>query len=83
LAPGLFTGDPYREGCKAVNCIENDDCPADKFCDRLSYTCLNVCKADMCGEGAVCTVENHAHRCACPPGINVIKLSGFVTYGLA
>ena len=66
--PGLFTGDPYRDGCKAVNCIENDDCPADKFCDRLSYTCLNVCKADMCGEGAVCTIENHAHRCACPPG---------------
>merc|ERR1711879_593043 len=65
--PGLFTGDPYGGGCKNVNCLENDDCPSDKYCDRLSYTCLNVCKSGICGDGAVCTVENHQHKCTCPP----------------
>ena len=66
--PGLFTGDPYGKGCKQVNCLENDDCAQDKYCDRLSYTCMNVCKTGICGDEAVCTVENHSHRCTCPPG---------------
>jgi hypothetical protein len=66
--PGLFTGDPYGKGCQNVNCLENDDCPVDKYCDRLSYTCMNVCKAGICGDDAICTVDDHAHRCTCPPG---------------
>ena len=68
--PGLFTGDPYgsTKGCSQVNCLENDDCPASKYCDRLSYTCMDVCKTGICGDAAVCVVENHSHRCTCPPG---------------
>ena len=58
---GLFTGDPYGNGCKQVNCLENDDCAYDKYCDRLSYTCMNVCKTGICGDEAVCTVENHRY----------------------
>ena len=68
LILGLFTGDPYGNGCKQVNCLENDDCAQDKYCDRLSYTCMNVCKTGICGDEAVCTVENHSHKCTCPPG---------------
>ena len=77
--PGLFTGDPYGGGCKNVNCLENDDCPSDKYCDRLSYTCMNVCKAGICGDGAICTVENHQHKCSCPPGKS---FTFFVNLGL-
>ena len=66
--PGLFSGDPYKGGCRNVNCLENDDCPKDKYCDRLSFTCLNACRNGICGDGAVCRVDNHSPRCACPPG---------------
>ncbi len=65
---GLFKGDPYRTGCEEVKCLENDDCPIDDYCDRLSYTCMNACKPDLCGENALCIPENHAHSCQCPPG---------------
>ena len=39
---GIYKGDPYNSGCQKVNCIENDDCPANEYCDRLSYTCRSV-----------------------------------------
>ena len=39
---GVYKGDPYNSGCQKVNCVENDDCPANEYCDRLSYTCRSV-----------------------------------------
>ena len=39
---GIYKGDPYNSGCQKVNCVENDDCPANEYCDRLSYTCRSV-----------------------------------------
>ena len=64
---GIYKGDPYNSGCQKVKCIENDDCPANEYCDRLSYTCRDVCKRGICGVGAICLANNHAHVCQCPP----------------
>ena len=52
--PGKFRGDPTDpvHGCKAVACLTNPDCPPSKFCDRLSFTCMDVCTTDTCGEDA-------------------------------
>lgn len=46
-------------------CQYNDDCPPNRFCDRLSRVCINPCSDDMCGENAECTVENHEPQCRC------------------
>ena len=66
--PGLFRGDPYNGGCEPADCIENDDCPENKYCDRLSYKCLDVCRVGICGNGAVCTADDRLPKCICPPG---------------
>ena len=70
--PGKFTGDPadLTKGCKAVSCLSNIDCPSPgKFCDRLTYSCLDVCTADTCGKNAVCLPdEQQRPKCSCPPG---------------
>jgi hypothetical protein len=65
---GLFKGDPYRDGCKEVRCLENADCALDEYCDRLSYTCLTVCQEGLCDNTATCTAVDHKHLCQCPPG---------------
>ena len=68
--PGKFRGDPTDlvSGCRAVSCLTNADCPPTKFCDRLSYKCMDVCTADTCGTNAVCLPENQVAKCSCPPG---------------
>lgn len=67
--PGKFTGDPNDlvQGCSSVVCLKNEDCPTDKACNRLDYTCYDVC-LDACGENAICLAENHRYNCKCPPG---------------
>ena len=67
--PGKFAGDPNDlvQGCKAVSCLSNKDCPPSKFCDRLSFKCMDVCTADTCGENAVCLPEDQRPKCSCPP----------------
>lgn len=64
---GLYKGDPFKTGCQKVNCLENEDCPTDQYCDRLSYTCMTACPDDICGTNAICLAENHHHTCKCPP----------------
>eukprot|EP00095_Tigriopus_kingsejongensis_P012598 maker-scaffold642_size120736-snap-gene-0.27 protein:Tk12598 transcript:maker-scaffold642_size120736-snap-gene-0.27-mRNA-1 annotation:"GH13743" len=64
---GLFVGNPQIEGCRKVSCVENEDCPDNEFCDRLSYTCMDPCQNEICGENALCTVAGHQHKCQCPP----------------
>ena len=68
--PGLFAGDPQNpnEGCTSVSCLINDDCPFDQACNRLDFTCFDVC-FDACGENAICLAENHRYNCQCPPGM--------------
>lgn len=67
--PGLFAGDPNDpvKGCSSVSCIINEDCPTDKACNRLDFTCFDVCY-DACGDNAICLAENHRYNCKCPPG---------------
>ncbi|XP_071552987.1 uncharacterized protein [Panulirus ornatus] len=67
--PGLFAGDPDDpvHGCASVSCITNADCPTDQACNRLEYTCFDVC-FDACGDNAICIAENHRYNCKCPPG---------------
>lgn len=67
--PGLYKGDPNTEGCRKVNCVENDDCKVNEVCDRLSYTCTNPCEGskNICGENALCSVSNHQTQCQCIP----------------
>lgn len=46
-------------------CQFNYDCPPNKFCDRFNRICINPCSEDMCGDNAVCIVENHEPQCKC------------------
>ena len=64
---GLFKGNPTRDGCTRVACLQNDDCSFHQFCDNASNTCKNVCSNAKCGDGATCVSENHLHKCRCLP----------------
>lgn len=46
-------------------CQYNEDCPPDKYCDRLNRRCINPCIEDSCGENAECFPTNHAIECRC------------------
>ncbi|CAG0881855.1 unnamed protein product [Darwinula stevensoni] len=58
-------------GCFRVECIYNEDCPADKLCDRLSNRCIDVCAQVDCGRGT-CRAENHGPVCVCQAGYFVL-----------
>lgn len=66
-----YRGDPFQ-GCRAIECLSNDDCPLDKFCDQANGVCLNPCHYDKthCGQGAHCIAQNHNGLCKCNPGLN-------------
>lgn len=68
--PGSFTGNPYdvTSGCKSVPCVYNIDCPSSQLCNRMTYTCINVCEEDTCGDNAICIAEDHKSNCQCPQG---------------
>ena len=51
-----------------VPCIINDDCPPHQLCDRLSYTCRDICSDNSCGPNAVCVPANNDYQCSCRPG---------------
>lgn len=67
--PGLFTGNPndLTIGCSSVSCLIDDDCAFDKACNRLDFTCFDVCY-DACGDNAICIADNHRYNCQCAPG---------------
>lgn len=61
-----FEGDAY-EGCNAVECRYNGDCPQDKECH--AHRCINPCYSKTnCGTNAVCLVRNHIAVCKCEQG---------------
>lgn len=50
-----------------IGCRSNDDCIEDEAC--LNNKCVNPCLgARSCGPNAICSRENHAVKCECPPG---------------
>lgn len=66
-----FRGDPFK-GCQAIECLSNDGCPTDKYCDQLNGVCLNPCHYDIthCGQGAICIAQNHNGLCKCNTGLS-------------
>ncbi|XP_038215243.1 fibrillin-1-like [Zerene cesonia] len=67
---GPYTGDPndLETGCKLVPCVYNLDCMPHQLCNRMTHTCIDVCREDSCGDNAVCIPENHKFTCRCPVG---------------
>lgn len=51
-------------------CQYNEDCPPDKYCDRLNRICINPCNEDSCADDAFCVAKNHAYECNCPEGFS-------------
>ncbi|XP_066980062.1 uncharacterized protein [Macrobrachium rosenbergii] len=60
-----YEGDPLSN-CRRGECIENNDCPGHRVCQRLR--CIDPCQEGICGSGAECTVRNHQPICSCPRG---------------
>lgn len=61
-----FEGDAY-DGCQAIECRSNGDCPDDKQCH--THRCVNPClSSDICGNNAICLVRNHIPVCKCEQG---------------
>ncbi|XP_022241756.1 fibrillin-1-like [Limulus polyphemus] len=70
--PDGFRGDPYDGQCLRLNdgsgCQFDSDCLHSEVCDTSSNTCYNPCGQDqMCGQNAICKIENHKPVCYCPP----------------
>lgn len=40
-------------------CKEDNDCPDDKYCNKLTKTCEDVCIDYTCGVNAFCNASNH------------------------
>ena len=74
--PGLYAGDPNdsANGCKAVPCVYNIDCPPTQLCNRLDNKCYDACDKSACGENAVCIADDHKAICQCPPGFKANPL---------
>lgn len=49
-------------------CQYNEDCPPNKYCDRLNRQCINPCVEFDCGENTKCVSSNHQAQCTCLPG---------------
>lgn len=67
--PPKNLGDPYdfNLGCFKVECVVDDDCSAEQFCDGHSNKCINTCEITNCGKGT-CSSQNHKAICTCLPG---------------
>ncbi|CAH1986493.1 unnamed protein product [Acanthoscelides obtectus] len=67
--PPGHLGDPQDKtlGCFKVECLEDIDCPSNKFCDVGTNRCLNPCDAVNCGKGT-CSIEDHHAICSCFTG---------------
>jgi len=63
--PQFFKGNPFRS-CYA-ECTDHSECSNWKACYKLQ--CIDPCTqtaAPVCGEDALCRVENHKAICSCP-----------------
>ncbi|XP_022668562.1 uncharacterized protein LOC111253451 isoform X4 [Varroa destructor] len=72
-----FTGDPNsREGCRTIpepECIAHSDCSLPtQVCQFDEHygerRCQDGCRFVKCGPRAICVVDNHLPKCACPHG---------------
>ena len=66
---GRYVGNPTGpEGCRSVECLNSNDCPATSACDVATYQCKAVCVQNSCGRNAICLAESHKAVCSCPAG---------------
>lgn len=57
------------KGCRAPpqgECTTDAECPNTETCRRGS--CVESCRADPCGQNALCESVDHTSRCTCAPG---------------
>jgi len=54
-----------------AECLINDDCAIDNFCDVTEKVCKDPCVflENVCGERALCKVKIHRPLCYCPDGL--------------
>lgn len=64
-----FIGD--SSGCFKVECLSDNDCPTDKFCNVESNKCSSPCNRINCGYGN-CITLNHKAICKCHAGFDLI-----------
>jgi hypothetical protein len=56
-------------GCRSppeAECSADSDCALSQMCRR--GTCVEACKADPCGQNALCESVDHSSLCVCAPG---------------
>ncbi|KAG8232834.1 hypothetical protein J437_LFUL013160, partial [Ladona fulva] len=70
--PVGFLGDPNDPsvGCFKVECLDDDDCPRDKYCHKQNNRCMNPCDQLDCGRGT-CKVTDHKAVCSCIDGYHL------------
>uniref|UniRef100_A0A1B6L097 C-type lectin domain-containing protein n=1 Tax=Graphocephala atropunctata TaxID=36148 RepID=A0A1B6L097_9HEMI len=62
----VFAGTKCIMGSMYPPCQTNADCKNDELCDRK--WCMRLCNHAVCGQKAICHVNNHILNCTCQPG---------------
>ena len=47
-------------------CVTHPDCRNTEQCHTGS--CIDACRIEQCGVNAICSAQQHAATCTCPPG---------------
>lgn len=66
--PG-YIGDAHA--CFKVECLSDNDCPNDKYCNLDSNKCASPCNKINCGYGN-CVAIGHNAICKCHPGFGLV-----------
>lgn len=64
-----YIGD--ASGCFKVECLTDNECPKDKYCNLESNKCASPCNRVNCGYG-ICIAVKHNAVCQCHPGYGLI-----------
>ena len=51
-----------------VECLRDDECADDKYCEDTTKTCEDPCVKQTCASSAVCTATRHRAICTCIQG---------------
>lgn len=53
---------------KTIECIRDDNCAGDRYCEPKSRTCEDPCLKQICATNAICTATRHRAICNCING---------------
>lgn len=67
-------GDAYdfNVGCFKVECINDDDCSINNYCNELTNKCAEPCERMACGRG-LCQAQEHRATCLCESGYTLVE----------